>query len=134
MKIIVHTNTKVINCCYLAILLTSNFTNLVNIIRVNIVVPNANFHKKRVKSNQFQKPSKLSKCDIDILKILRNGSVEVLKIHEKLLGYSDQEVSLNLSWLEQKNFIKKAIFVHPLTGKTVSYQLDSLGKEFIYKG
>lgn len=100
---------------------------------MDIVFLNANSNKRRGKSVQFQIPSKLNQCDIDILKVLRNGSVEVLTIHEKLLKYSDQEVSLNLSWLVRNNFIKKVIFEHPVGGKTTSYQLDLLGRNFIYK-
>ena len=92
-----------------------------------------NHHTKHQKHDKHEKHQKLSQCDIDILKVLRNGGVEVIAIHEKLATYSDQEVSLNLSWLEQKGFLKKVIFAHPAGFKTTSYQLDALGRDFIYK-
>ncbi len=94
------------------------------------MVPNVSYNKK-MKSNN--KPFRLNQCDIEILKMLRKGAVEVLKIHERLPDYTDQEVSLNLSWLERKGFIKKVVYAHPAGFQTVSFQLDTLGKEFAYR-
>lgn len=88
---------------------------------------------KKVNSKYISKPVQLNQIDIDIIKLLRNGSVEVINIHDKLEKYSDQEVSLNLSSLEDKKFIKKVIFTHPTGDKIISYQLDALGKNFMYK-
>lgn len=91
--------------------------------------------KKNINKNvkPQNKQVRLSPCDIAILKTLRNGSVEVLKIHDKLSNYSDQEVSLNLSWLEKKGYVKKVLFSHPSGFKSVSFQLDNLGKDFLYR-
>lgn len=88
---------------------------------------------KKMKSSHPSKSYKLNQCDIDILKLLRNGAVDVLNIHERLTSYSDQEISLNLSWLEKKGFAKKVAFTHPAGHKSVTYQLDSLGKDFFYR-
>jgi DNA-binding HxlR family transcriptional regulator len=99
---------------------------------VIIVGPHASYSKK-LKSNNFNKSYRLNQCDIDILRFLRNGAEEVISIHETLTDYSDQEVSLNLSWLERKGFVKKVVFDHPAGFKTISYQLDSLGKDYVYR-
>ncbi|MBX3043006.1 MAG: hypothetical protein KIT33_02040 [Candidatus Kapabacteria bacterium] len=89
--------------------------------------------KKKIKQNHIIKHQKLEPRDFDILKSLRNGSLDVINIHEKLSQYSDQEISLTLSSLETKNYIKKIRFTHPSGVQTVSYQLDSLGRDLIYK-
>jgi hypothetical protein len=96
------------------------------------VIPRS--YQKKSKASHNLKQYKLNQCDIDILGILRGGAVEVLNIHENLeVTYSDQEISLNLSWLERKGFIKKLVFSHPAGFKTVSYQLDHMGKEYVSK-
>ncbi len=80
---------------------------------------------------KFQKPLRLNECDIKILNLLRTKPQELFSIHENLSSYSDQEISLNLSWLEKKFFIKKSIFHHPAGGSSINYQLDALGREYL---
>jgi hypothetical protein len=79
------------------------------------------------------KPVKLNQCDVDILNFLKDEMREVISIHEKLAKYSDQEISLNLSWLEKKNFIKKVITHNPFGMNSISYTLDYMGKDFFGK-
>ncbi len=76
---------------------------------------------------------RLNQCDIDILKVLNGGQADIFKIHEELDTYSDQEISLNLSWLTKNNFIKKIVEVKFLGEKAIFYQLDGLGKNYINK-
>jgi hypothetical protein len=76
------------------------------------------------------KPLRLNQCDIDILSSMKDKPEEIMTLHDKLSKYSDQEVSLNISWLEKKSFIKKNIFKHPAGGITITYGLDQLGKEY----
>lgn len=82
------------------------------------------------KSPKSTKPVKLNQCDIDILNVIKKETCEVISIHENLSQYSDQEISLNLSWLEKKNFIKKIINHNPFGMNTISYALDFAGKDF----
>jgi hypothetical protein len=78
------------------------------------------------------KPIRLSQCDIDILSAMKFKPEEIMVLHDKLSQYSDQEISLTISWLEKKNFIKKNIFTRPDDGRvTISYGLDQLGKEYL---
>jgi DNA-binding HxlR family transcriptional regulator len=79
---------------------------------------------------KHQKQLRLSECDIKILNLLKDKPKELFSIHDALTEYSDQEVSLNLSWLERKNFIKKSVFHHPAGGSTITYRLDTLGKDY----
>lgn len=79
------------------------------------------------------KAIRLNQCDMDILYILKGNMQEVITIHEKLPQYSDQEISLNLSWLEKNNLVKKIINKDPFGSTTVLYSLDSAAKQYIGK-
>lgn len=101
------------------------------------MVKKAGFKKVKSSSNHIKsdvKSIRLSPCDVDILKLLKSGPIDVINIHEHLeSNYSDQEISLHLSWLEERKFVKKIITTHLGGYKTISYQLDGVGREYLNK-
>ncbi len=92
-----------------------------------------NNHHIKNGNTKIEKSIKLNQCDYDILRLLEQGAVEVYEIHDQLNSYSDQEISLNLSWLEQNNLIKKNIVPQLGGGKIIVYQIDSHAKHYISK-
>jgi hypothetical protein len=107
--------------------------NVLKTLKIVTIVNKKNTNSKKIKTKTPEKTIRLSQCDIDILKLLRSGLVDVIKIHDTLNNYSDQEISLNLSWLEQKNFVKKVIVTHFAGEKSITYQLDGMGKDYMSK-